>query len=631
MSWFNLDPPINHHDISFLPPPDTLALTMAATGAAAAIMASTSRDPADAPEFNETTTVSLEWKLTGLRSMYESSKGDMKSKCIKSAIFGDPDNLWEVLFYPNAGVKDKDSDQYFSSLYLWCVPTQQEREEAISGKWVRKGLWWFRFEVRAMNDANKSIVLGAPKDASNHTFAAETATNWGWQKFATRDLLFKHQAAEQNDFFTIICTITSQPQPPAGHWLGLGIPQRPVDRPTAVGWTGSAGASSGVGGGTYAAGGPKRVVPRDLISCVGDMLDDPLYSDVEFIIPAPKGTAPDGKRAPPRKIYASKKMLARCDYFEAMFHGGFGEADGSLSDEDDGALSPLSDSDAEEEAVDLVAGPVYTHHAFTGSAPKGANTPPGTDGKAAARDDSDDGADEGSQDAAESASAQSSQIMSDKNDETQGAAGFKLAFAATTSRKRVREDAAAMGPRKTRVVVRDAAWSTWWAVLYWLYTDVVYFAPLTSSFGNPKQLEEATSFTELLKPISRREWMQRWLNERRLTHEWGEGPVGPRPVSAKAVYRLADKLDLPALKLRAFQHIISQLTPYNIPTEVFSRFSTLFDEVRQVELAFFLKHWAEIKKSDAMKNIWSQIRSGKHVGFEEVWPIIMSKLDYQST
>ena len=24
------------------------------------------------------------------------------------------------------------------------------------------------------------------------------------------------------------------------------------------------------------------------------------------------------------------------------------------------------------------------------------------------------------------------------------------------------------GPRKTRVMVRDAAWSTWWAVLYWV-------------------------------------------------------------------------------------------------------------------------------------------------------------------
>lgn len=151
----------------------------------------------------------------------------------------------------------------------------------------------------------------------------------------------------------------------------------------------------------------------------------------------------------------------------------------------------------------------------------------------------------------------------------------------------------------------------------------MYFAPLSSSFGDPKATETGAA-------RSRREWTAQWLAERGMTHEAGEGPVGPRPVSAKAVYRLADKLDLPALRMRAFQHILGQLTPHNIPAEVFSRFSSMFDEVRKVQLAFFLKHWAEIKKSDTMTNIWSQIRSGKHVGFEEVWPLIMSQLDYRS-
>jgi len=65
-----------------------------------------------------------------------------------------------------------------------------------------------------------------------------------------------------------------------------------------------------------------------------------------------------------------------------------------------------------------------------------------------------------------------------------------------------------------------------------------------------------------------------------------DSPLGPRPVSAKAVYRLADKLDLPALKLRAFQHISSQLTSQNIPAEVFSRFSSTFEDVRKVRCHF---------------------------------------------
>lgn len=71
-----------------------------------------------------------------------------------------------------------------------------------------------------------------------------------------------------------------------------------------------------------------------------------------------------------------------------------------------------------------------------------------------------------------------------------------------------------------------------------------------------------------------------------------EEPVGPRPVSAKAVYRLADKLDLPALKLRAFQHICSGLTAQNIPAEVFSRFSSTFDDVRKVSLGSLLAQYS---------------------------------------
>lgn len=41
-------------------------------------------------------------------------------------------------------------------------------------------------------------------------------------------------------------------------------------------------------------------------------------------------------------------------------------------------------------------------------------------------------------------------------------------------------------------------------------------------------------------------------------------------------------MDLPALRQRAFQHIISQLTVQNIPYEVFSQFSATYEDVRQV-------------------------------------------------
>lgn len=45
---------------------------------------------------------------------------------------------------------------------------------------------------------------------------------------------------------------------------------------------------------------------------VGSMLDDPNYSDVEFVIPR-KGGSGHGVR----RIYAAKKMVSRADYFRS--------------------------------------------------------------------------------------------------------------------------------------------------------------------------------------------------------------------------------------------------------------------------------------------------------------------------
>jgi hypothetical protein len=35
-----------------------------------------------------------------------------------------------------------------SSFYLSAVPTEEEKLSSVKGKWVRKGIWAFRFEVR---------------------------------------------------------------------------------------------------------------------------------------------------------------------------------------------------------------------------------------------------------------------------------------------------------------------------------------------------------------------------------------------------------------------------------------------------------------------------------------------------
>jgi len=56
----------------------------------------------------------------------------------------------------------------------------------------------------------------------------------------------------------------------------------------------------------------KSIVPKGLLESVGQLLDDPLYSDIEFVLPSrnPHVSAP-------RRIYASKRLLNRADYFDS--------------------------------------------------------------------------------------------------------------------------------------------------------------------------------------------------------------------------------------------------------------------------------------------------------------------------
>jgi len=104
------------------------------------------------------------------------------------------------------------------------------------------------------------------------------------------------------------------------------------------------------------------------------------------------------------------------------------------------------------------------------------------------------------------------------------------------------------GPDKTKIVIRDAAYRTWFALIYYLYTDVIIFAPLSSSFidkpDNSDTARESTSRSatsadnQVLKGIrGRKEWLDLWTSEMLSRNGNYQGPT---PCSAKAIYRLAD-------------------------------------------------------------------------------------------
>ncbi|KAF9793441.1 hypothetical protein BJ322DRAFT_1155521 [Thelephora terrestris] len=104
-------------------------------------------------------------------------------------------------------------------------------------------------------------------------------------------------------------------------------------------------------------------------------------------------------------------------------------------------------------------------------------------------------------------------------------------------------------------VVEDVAFITFQELLRYLYTNEIGFAPWGSTERRKARAEEAIS-----------------------------EPYGiPKP-SPKSIYRLADKFDIPELKKLALRQIQQDLSRCNITEEVFSKYTSWYPELRELEL-----------------------------------------------
>lgn len=139
------------------------------------------------------------------------------------------------------------------------------------------------------------------------------------------------------------------------------------------------------------------------------------------------------------------------------------------------------------------------------------------------------------------------------------------------------------------VIITHASYRTYKAVLVWLATERITFAPLTSS---------CSEASDILSPDKLSKPRQRQLE-----------------ASPKSVYRLADFLSLPSLAELALSSFRSQLTVSNITTELFSLESELYDELGEACIAFAARHWDELRNREEL-----QSRSG------DVAVRLMSKL-----
>ncbi|KAI0339999.1 hypothetical protein BDW22DRAFT_1360473 [Trametopsis cervina] len=111
---------------------------------------------------------------------------------------------------------------------------------------------------------------------------------------------------------------------------------------------------------------------------------------------------------------------------------------------------------------------------------------------------------------------------------------------------------------KYQLIVPDVAANTWQALVVFIYTGTIRFAPLRSQ-GLEFYRTERTKH---------RETNPRW----------------PALCSPKSVYRLADIVGLKELKILAFDDLKSRITEMTINREIFSKFTATYNEVLEMQM-----------------------------------------------
>ncbi|KAM0787001.1 hypothetical protein ACM66B_006270 [Microbotryomycetes sp. NB124-2] len=638
-------------------------------------------------EFVETRSVTLEWKVSNIKQLFESSQGQTKSKCVKSALFDN--HRWQVFLYPNSG-----HEQYVS-LYLSCEPTQAEKERGLAeqaawaqttaaaaaasgsgpsvpagsgrtsnppslsgiaheqaafsfgasgagaasgkshalkdgkGPWRREGKFKFTFEAKT---ADRRMTF-KQMEANDHSFD-DSARNWGYANFAKRsELYFNNPAVRVADAFLIVCTIVYSPTPPSPPPL------------------------------------PRLLIPPDLVSAYASLFDDPEYSDVVFRIQPAKRP-----RTRERRLYAAKKILSgRSEYFEAMFTSGFNESaiqlttadpsthsrapsqfeeledDGNDFDEDEDWDDDDSEAETDEDGNsqmsvdDRRAGPTLSTQSPSIDLASLQASSGGLARSAAVR--STDGQDDDEEMDSERVRDVDGRSTPERHGQstfvdapvapdspTKPAAHRQTSLPAPVSAARDKRRSRQIDSRpRFEVIVTDAGYQSYRALLHYLYTDSITFAPLSSNYHVAR---EAATLSGVPFPFkSKREYL---LANTPFASAAGTTGVSsglhangsPVPCSAKETYRLADKLGLTELKDRAFEHIVKNLTVQNIPLEVFGTFASQFEEVKRVEIAFLLDRWNEAKGTRSMRRVFEYLRTGKFPGFESVFFKLLENLEF---
>ncbi|GAA6041189.1 hypothetical protein JCM8097_008334 [Rhodosporidiobolus ruineniae] len=166
--------------------------------------------------------------------------------------------------------------------------------------------------------------------------------------------------------------------------------------------------------------------------------------------------------------------------------------------------------------------------------------------------------------------------------------------------------------RLLNIKITSPGYITYRAMLFFLYTERIEFTPPASDFtvallahhpdttapttpSAPHASLEPTAGTSQPDFSNRRAWLGEQVPPRM------EEKVAP--ASARAIYALADQLEIEELKARANEGVVAGFTVENIMYELVSASSRTYPELKAEALKFARANWSQVQKTAASRRV----------------------------
>ncbi|GAA5903730.1 hypothetical protein JCM6882_003398 [Rhodosporidiobolus microsporus] len=179
---------------------------------------------------------------------------------------------------------------------------------------------------------------------------------------------------------------------------------------------------------------------------------------------------------------------------------------------------------------------------------------------------------------------------------------FRMFEELLTDEDGVKDMELASSSEPAQVMINDCSYSTYFALLSFLYTSCVTFLPPISDY--------LVAFQKDAKGSKATYWLEQrdeWLVEKALNKD-------PPPCNPHAMFRLADRYLLDELKEIAQGFILRSLTVENVAYELFCSLSLDYDGHRDKVLECLLENWDDVKKTRAWSHSMEVLEEGRLPG-----------------